>query len=156
MFFIRDRSIIISPACLPLHKEQNQSCAPNAPSPFHPEKHLLSSASSQLPALLSHHQRAAHSSGLSPQPKLFQTSLLWRLQGCISLPPTGSVTQLGSAGGCTGPPEHGQWAPSDKNLSPLLYGKVPRTRHTHRHPPGILAPNFWFAILCSWGIRGFY
>lgn len=48
MFFIRDRSIIISPACLPLHKEQNQSCAPNAPSPFHREKHLLSSASSQL------------------------------------------------------------------------------------------------------------
>lgn len=34
MFFIRERPITISLACLPLHKEQNQRCAPNAPSPF--------------------------------------------------------------------------------------------------------------------------
>lgn len=107
MFFISERSIIICLACLPLNKEQNQSYAPNAPSPF-----TQKTTFSPLPALSSQigfpPPKSCPQLQIFLSAKLFQTSLLWRLEGFISLPLIGSVTELGSAGGCRDTPACGQ------------------------------------------------
>lgn len=107
MFFISKRSIIICLACLPLNKEQNQSYAPNAPSPF-----TQKTTFSPLPALSSQigfpPPKSCPQLQIFLSAKLFQTSLLWRLEGFISLPLIGSVTELGSAGGCRDTPACGQ------------------------------------------------
>lgn len=152
MFFIRDRSIIISLACLPLHKEQNQSCAPNAPSPF-----TQKTTFSPLPALSSQ-------LGFPPPKSCPQLQIDLGDQIAPDLPPlqaaglrlSASSWLCHTAGQCRGCRYTRARPVSSLQTKSchLCCGKVPRTRHTHR-PPGVW-PQFWFAILCSWGIRGFY
>lgn len=152
MFFIRDRPIIISLACLPLHKEQNQSCAPNAPSPFDQKTTFFppSALSSQL--------------GFPPPWSCPQLQNFLPAQIVPDLPPLEAARLHFSAFNwlchtamrCRGlhrhAPELGQCSPQTISCH-LCCGEVPRTRHARR--PQEFGP-VGFAILCSWGIRGFY
>lgn len=153
MFFIREKSIIISLACLPLHKEQNQSCALNAPSPF-TQKTTFSpppALSSQLgfpPPKSCPQLWAFLSSHIVPDlPPLEAARFRFS-------PPAVSVAQLGSAGGCTGTPEHGQGAPTDTEPPPWLCQSPQHTAHAPT--PRNLAPGFGLPSCAAGGIRGFY
>lgn len=92
------------------------------------------------PSLVFHHHGAAHSSRISSQPKLFQTSLLWRLQGFISPPLIGSVTEVQR---CSYEVQRAAqtrtraWPvfPTDNKLSPLLRWSPQNAAHAP--PPGI-------------------